>query len=162
MGGEGPERLQNIYFLYLVELRALAKVSPLLGNQLKEMEKEASDKDFHANLEKLLNAFETFPSHFDETALFEEENSESIELQQQYREKFFEISELMNCLGCERCKVWGKLQITGIGTALKVLLTPLNDLSLTKHELVALFNALGRHSTSIQELESFRKSDTSS
>lgn len=157
--GEGPERLQNIYFLYLVELRALAKVSPLLGNQLKEMEKEASDKDFHANLEKLLNAFETFPSHFDETALFEEENSESIELQQQYREKFFEISELMNCLGCERCKVWGKLQITGIGTALKILLNPVEEIELKKHEIVALFNSFGRHSTSISELQDFREAE---
>ena len=28
--GEGPERLKNLYFLYLVELRALAKVAPYL------------------------------------------------------------------------------------------------------------------------------------
>ena len=28
--GEGPQRLKNLYFLYLVELRALAKVAPYL------------------------------------------------------------------------------------------------------------------------------------
>jgi len=28
--GEGPQRLRNLYFTYLVELRALAKVAPYL------------------------------------------------------------------------------------------------------------------------------------
>ena len=28
--GDGPQRLRNLYFAYLVELRALAKVSPYL------------------------------------------------------------------------------------------------------------------------------------
>ena len=40
---------------------------------------------------------------------------------------------------------------------MKVLFTPMKDLELTKHEIVALFNALGRHSTSISELEAFRE-----
>ena len=90
------------------------------------------------------------------------------------------ISEIMDCLGCERCKVWGKLQMTGqyqshgfvqqnsvsfissfiagIGTALKILLNqdPTDKISLTKHEIVALLNSLGRHSTSLTELKHFR------
>jgi len=48
---------------------------------------------------------------------------------------------------------------SGIGTALKVLFTPLENLELTKHEIVALFNAFGRHSTSISELEEFREAE---
>ena len=47
----------------------------------------------------------------------------------------------------------------GIGTALKVLFTPLENMELTKHEIVALFNAFGRHSTSIRELEEFRTAE---
>ena len=35
----------------------------------------------------------------------------------------------------------------------------MKDLELTKHEIVALFNALGRHSTSISELEAFREAE---
>jgi hypothetical protein len=27
-----------------------------------------------------------------------------------------------DCVSCEKCKLWGKLQVLGIGTALKVLL----------------------------------------
>lgn len=27
----------------------------------------------------------------------------------------------MDCVGCEKCRLWGKLQILGLGTALKIL-----------------------------------------
>merc|ERR1739844_516628 len=88
------------------------------------------------------------------------ENMNNVELKEMFKSNFMEISEIMDCLGCERCKVWGKLQVTGIGTALKVLFTPLDNLELTKHEIVALFNAFGRHSTSISELEEFKEAET--
>eukprot|EP00897_Mesotaenium_endlicherianum_P003124 jgi/Mesen1/283/ME1155523C09450 len=28
---------------------------------------------------------------------------------------------IMDCVGCEKCRLWGKLQILGLGTALKIL-----------------------------------------
>ena len=42
-------------------------------------------------------------------------------------DRFRNISRIMDCVTCERCKVWGKLQVLGIGTAVRVLLTPLNE-----------------------------------
>lgn len=30
-------------------------------------------------------------------------------------------STLMDCVGCEKCRLWGKLQVHGLGTALKIL-----------------------------------------
>lgn len=27
----------------------------------------------------------------------------------------------MDCVGCEKCRLWGKVQTVGLGTALKVL-----------------------------------------
>jgi len=86
----------------------------------------------------------------------------------------------MDCVGCDKCKLWGKLQVTGLGTALKILFsgdfdqdrgseqltssptgqdlprhTP--DLALSRNEVVALFNAFGKISTSIVQLEKFRE-----
>lgn len=150
---EGPERLKNIYFLYLVELRALHKIAHILEGL------EGKETEFKKYLEETLKNIEAFPSHFDESELFKDDTLETQELRKNYKQKFMEISEMMDCLGCERCKVWGKLQVTGIGTALKVLFTPLEKLELTKYEIVALFNAFGRHSTSISELEEFRISE---
>jgi len=79
----------------------------------------------------------------------------------------------MDCVGCDKCRLWGKLQIHGLGTALKILFSGKfdgmdpagRDLShankskfqLQRSEIVALMNAFGRLSTSIHELEKFRE-----
>ena len=31
------------------------------------------------------------------------------------------MSRIMDCVSCEKCRLWGKIQITGLGTALKIL-----------------------------------------
>jgi ERO1-like protein beta len=46
--------------------------------------------------------------------------------------------------------------LSGLGTALKILFSPVDSLSLSRHEVVALLNAFGRVSTSLIELEKFR------
>lgn len=33
----------------------------------------------------------------------------------------WDFSALMDCVGCEKCRLWGKLQVLGLGTALKIL-----------------------------------------
>jgi len=151
---EGPERLKNIYFLYLVELRALQKVAPMLEKL--EIGGDASKDVGNKLMMNVLSEVQSFHSHFDESELFKDETVENKELLELYKSNFLSISEMMDCLACERCKVWGKLQVTGVGTALKILFTPTEEIQLTKHEIVALLNALGRHSTSISELEFFR------
>jgi len=157
---EGPERLKNIYFLYLVELRAVEKIAPFLeGLEVSIGDTAGKDEEFRNLAEEVIKNIDSFPSHFDESELFKDETLENKEILKLYKQNFMEISEMMDCLGCERCKVWGKLQVTGVGTALKVLFTSMKDLELTKHEIVALFNALGRHSTSISELEAFREAE---
>lgn len=42
-------------------------------------------------------------------------------LKDEFKQHFRNISRIMDCIGCEKCKLWGKLQIQGIGTALKIL-----------------------------------------
>mmetsp|Transcript_20462 Transcript_20462/g.62291 ORF Transcript_20462/g.62291 Transcript_20462/m.62291 type:complete len:117 (+) Transcript_20462:1544-1894(+) len=47
----------------------------------------------------------------------------------------------MDCVGCEKCRLWGKLQIMGIGTAFKVLFA--DDpaaVELHRNEIIALIN----------------------
>ena len=150
---EGPERIKNIYFLYLVELKALSKISRRLP------ELEVSDES-RLLLHEFTRKISSYPHHFEESSLFKNEELNNPDLLQIFKENFMKISELMDCLGCERCKVWGKLQVTGVGTALKILLSEDSDnVSLTKHEIVALVNAFGRHSTSVRELEYFKEAN---
>jgi len=73
----------------------------------------------------------------------------------------------MDCVGCDKCRLWGKLQTQGLGTALKILFSekeiqklpensPSKGFQLTRQEIVALLNAFGRLSTSIRELQNFK------
>lgn len=68
----------------------------------------------------------------------------------------------MDCVGCEKCRLWGKIQVTGIGTALKILFASesprrWDNLNFRRSEIVALFNTLGRLSESVVAVQYFRK-----
>jgi ERO1-like protein alpha len=149
-GKKGPEWLKNMFYLYLIELRALGKAGSILRSQ------DFMDSQISSQVEEIVQSAQQFQYHFDENDLFKSDELKKGELFSEFKQKFREISHLMDCMGCERCKVWGKLQVTGIGTALKILFTPLEELRLTRHEVVALVNAFGRVSTSLIELEKFR------
>lgn len=169
--GEGEKWLRNLYFAYLVELRAIAKVAPYLRNEEFFTGIENSDKEVRLAINDLLNVIEAFPSHFDESIMF---NGVNINLKNEFREKFLNISRIMDCVGCDKCRLWGKLQTQGMGTALKILFSgkfehntlennvyvtdsPIKeDFKMRRSEIVALFNAFGRLSSSIYFIELFR------
>jgi hypothetical protein len=62
----------------------------------------------------------------------------------------------MDCVGCEKCRLWGKLQILGLGTALKILFSvegqdsSAHKLDLQRNEVIALVNLLSRLSESLE------------
>ncbi|KAI0227221.1 ERO1-like protein beta [Lamellibrachia satsuma] len=231
--GEGPQRLKNLYFLYLVELRAMAKVAPFLeqeefytgneqddidscmeefytgneqddidscmeefytgneqddidscmeefytGNEQDDIDScmeefytgnEQDDREVKKAINDLLNMCKSFPEHFDESQLFQEDKKQLEEFKLHFRN----ISRIMDCVGCDKCRMWGKIQIRGLGTALKILFSgdsmrPDSTIThqhkkgtlpfqLTRGEIVALLNSFGRLSKSIHELEVFRK-----
>ncbi|XP_022378872.1 ERO1-like protein alpha isoform X1 [Enhydra lutris kenyoni] len=167
--GEGPRRLKNLYFLYLIELRALSKVVPFFerpdfqlftGNKVHDAENKML-------LLEILHEVKSFPLHFDENSFFAGDKKEANKLKEDFRLHFRNISRIMDCVGCFKCRLWGKLQIQGLGTALKILFSeklianmpesgPSYEFHLTRQEIVSLFNAFGRISTSVKELENFR------
>ncbi|KAM7108917.1 ERO1-like protein alpha [Ciconia boyciana] len=167
--GEGPRRLKNLYFLYLIELRALSKVLPFFerpGFQLYTGNK-SHDAEMKNLLLEILHLAKSFPLHFDENSFFAGNKKEAAKLKEEFRLHFKNISKIMDCVGCFKCRLWGKLQTQGLGTALKILFSenlieeipesgPSYGFQLTRQEIVALFNAFGRISTSVRELENFR------
>ena len=49
-------------------------------------------------------------------------NATCLDPQEEMRGYFRNISAVMDCVGCEKCRLWGKLQTLGLATALKVCL----------------------------------------
>lgn len=42
-------------------------------------------------------------------------------LKEQFKTHFRNVSRIMDCVGCDKCRLWGKLQVSGLGTAMKIL-----------------------------------------
>lgn len=168
--GEGPKRLRNLYFLYLIELRALAKVLPFFKQPSFRLYtgRPEEDQKHKELLLDILQLARSFPLHFDETSLFAGDENEAAKLKEDIRLAFLNISKIMDCVGCFKCRLWGKLQTQGLGTALKILFSERQiealpqsrerrpSFQLSRQEVVSLLNAFGRISTSIKELRTFR------
>ncbi|XP_053331536.1 ERO1-like protein alpha [Spea bombifrons] len=167
--GEGPRRLKNLYFIYLIELRAVSKVLPYFERDgfLLYTGNETKDAENKELLIDILRDAKSFPLHFDENSLFAGGKEEADQLKAEFRDHFRNISRIMDCVGCFKCRLWGKLQTQGLGTALKILFSekqiesipqsgPSHGFHLKRQEIVALFNAFGRISTSVKELLNFR------
>lgn len=51
----------------------------------------------------------SFPSHFNESQMFN--GTAAAQLKSDFKEKFRNISRIMDCVGCDKCRLWGKLQV---------------------------------------------------
>ncbi|XP_064940128.1 endoplasmic reticulum oxidoreductin-1-like isoform X1 [Musa acuminata AAA Group] len=152
-----PERVRNLYFTFLFVLRAVTKAPDYLeqaeyntGNLEEDLKTQSLVRQLVYN-PKLQTAC---PLPFDEAKLWQGESGP--ELKQQIQKQFRNISALMDCVGCEKCRLWGKLQILGLGTALKILFSVdhqnyINQqLQLQRNEVIALMNLLNRLSESVK------------
>ncbi|MCO5581772.1 hypothetical protein L7F22_035660 [Adiantum nelumboides] len=170
-----PSRVRNLYFVYLFVLRAVTKAADYLhkadyntgsGSGLGD---EADST--HALMMELVDNVrmkEACPKPFDEVQLWR--GADGGDLLLQVQRQFRNISSLMDCVGCEKCRLWGKLQILGLGTALEILFSHnggpfllMNghhhlDLHLHRNEVIALINLLNKLSESIHLLHHFELS----
>ncbi|KAH9389660.1 oxidoreductase [Tyrophagus putrescentiae] len=146
--------LKNLFFVYLIELRALYKSQPYLLDKIKW--KMVGDKaEARDAIKDLLKTDKLFKWHFDENVLF---TNEPKPLAQQLAAHFHNITfNIMDCVSCDKCRLWGKVQTNGLGTAFKILLTKdINQLRLSHHEITCLLNSLARLSHSINAIDEFR------
>lgn len=86
-------------------------------------------------------------------------------LKQEFQHRFRNITKIMDCITCEKCRVWGKLQTLGIGTAIKLLLSTDDDLNhdkiqLHRQEIIAIINTLHQFATSIDFVSYVRSLST--
>jgi len=126
-----------MYFNTVLLLRAVSRLSPYLsaydycstGNHEDDAETQETLKQVFTIAQDV--------GRFDETALFRgadapvylHEASESFLdadfklqiLREEFKTHFRNVSRIMDCVGCDKCRLWGKVQTTGVATALKVL-----------------------------------------
>lgn len=166
--GDYPDRIANIYLNYIVVLKALIKLETFgVFDNITYCEDEnfvEKEDKLKANFKELLDPVLEFSATkneclFQEDILFKEKNSNIVK--EEIRENFKNITRIMDCVHCDRCRLWGKVQTTGYGTALKVLFELTNkddfEIDLSKIELIALVNTFDRLSKSIESTHNFKR-----
>ncbi|CAE6478025.1 unnamed protein product [Rhizoctonia solani] len=157
-----PERLQNIYFNTVLMLRALGKIGPYLQAYdicSGDLEEEKRSRFLLNNVLDIAGEV----GKFDESTLFQ--GPDAAILREEFKDRFRNVTRIMDCIGCTKCRLWGKIQTTGVATALKILfefdkktLDPqINPNLLQRAEVVALINTLHRFTESLHAVEKFRK-----
>lgn len=140
--------LSNLYTLYQLELRALALSKPYLLKRVKWP--ESSTKDAVHDLLKTVDKIDLLT--FQDLSL--KPSHVSHELASHFRNI---TTTIIDCVACDKCKLWGKVQLRGLGTAFKILsFKDLKTMNLNHQEIVSLINAIARLSHSIKQLEMFR------
>ncbi|KAF8650430.1 hypothetical protein AX16_005233 [Volvariella volvacea WC 439] len=158
-----PERLQYIYFDAVLLQRAVARLGPYLmaydycstGNH----EDDEETRDILSNVISIAQHV----GKFDETVLFRGENANV--LKEEFKTHFRNVTRIMDCIGCDKCRLWGKIQTMGLATAMKILfeldekaLDPrTNSNLLQRAEVVALLNTLHRITESLEAYSDFRQ-----
>ncbi len=107
---EGFSWLKNLYFLYLLELKAVMKAAPFLRNFNFYTGNEEEDADMKLAIADLLRTIEAFPSHFNESSLFN--NKDGPKLKADFHARFTNITKIMDCVGCQKCRLWGAIQVS--------------------------------------------------
>merc|ERR1719361_287380 len=158
---EKDDFINNLYFGYVFLLRAVNKAAPLLMNY--PIESGNPQEDFRAKrlfremLESdFIQSSCTPEFSFDESQLF---RGERLAFKKQFRDAFRNISTILDCVGCEKCKLHAKLEFHGIGTALKILfstesLDADNIEFLQRNEVIALVGALTKYADALNYVTS--------
>lgn len=157
--GDFPDRIANIYFDYAVVAKALFKI--------KDYMKDLSFCNVYNEevKEKFINIVSQLDRKiFNEDLIFADNISSK--LKDDFRLRFKNVTRIMDCVHCDRCRMWGKIQTTGYATSLKILFElEQNDEAtrqyivnhLTKYELIALINTFDRLSQAIEAINNFEK-----
>lgn len=160
-----PERLQNLYFDYVLFLRALARAGEQAALQpnftITSIGNEIDDDASKAALDKLLSSATKLKPTFDERTMFS--GPDAAGLREEFKHRFRNVTAIMDCVGCDKCRLWGKVQTSGVATALKILfaydgqdVTSGTHRFLKRSELVALVNTANRLAESLKAVERFR------
>ncbi|KDQ57844.1 hypothetical protein JAAARDRAFT_130189 [Jaapia argillacea MUCL 33604] len=158
-----PERLQYIYFNTVLLLRAVSRIGPYLSEyDYCSSGTHEEDLETLTKLGKVIDIAQTV-GKFDESVLFQGEDADI--LKDEFKAHFRNVTRIMDCVGCDKCRLWGKVQTTGVATALKILfeldeaaLDPKSNLNLlSRSEVVALVTTLYRFSESLHAVNDFRR-----
>lgn len=165
MLGDYPDRLENMYYTFQAMLKTVCRLTPFLTGFAENLREKKEYEYLYRNLVDLLSADYDMCKHVevshDRHACEECQSSHAPDNNTQLKdprllEKFNNISDLIDCLGCEKCRLHGKLKLT----ALQIIVRAsgrAEQLMLERNEIVALLHALDYFAQSIIFVQKFKE-----
>ncbi|KAJ1847187.1 endoplasmic oxidoreductin-1 [Coemansia sp. RSA 2708] len=160
--GAFPDRLQNMYFNFVLLTRAIQKMEPYIAAYDYTTGATKDDRAVKRLIPKVLKVVNRAGLMFDDSELFLGPSGRA--LKAEFKDNFRNISRIMDCTGCEKCRLWGKTQTLGLATALKALFSypdrafrgRFTSLDFKRNEVVALITTYFQFSRSLDAIEMFR------
>jgi len=153
------DKIDNLLFLYSLMIKAINKAVPLLleydyrsGNKTEDQMTYKYTKEIFRyellNIDLIEESFQEIYSHFEKFT-----NSQKIS---ELIIRFRNISSIIDCVTCSKCRMHAKLEVFGIATMLKIIFTSSTEelkKSMSRNELVAFINLFAKLSKSVNNLE---------
>ena len=153
------DKIDNLLFLYSLMIKAVNKAVPLLleydyrsGNKTEDQMTYKYTKEIFRyellNIDLIEESFQEIYSHFEKFT-----NSQKIS---ELIIRFRNISSIIDCVTCSKCRMHAKLEVFGIATMLKIIFTSSTEelkKSMSRNELVAFINLFAKLSKSVNNLE---------
>jgi ERO1-like protein alpha len=148
------DRVDNLFFLYSLLVKAFDKAE----DKIKNYKIETGNLTEDASAKKLLK--EIYESDGLKEISHEcNQNTDTIRKFLNFKNvdllvvRFRNISSIINCVSCQKCKLYGKLQIYGLATMLKMLFDKNNAENYTRNEIISFVNFLAGVSSSISNMK---------
>ena len=162
---ENPNWVRDMQFAFVVMARSLFKIKNFLYDYSFSTGNATEDTLTRSLVRHLLDSSvlssceSVVMSGFDESVLF---SSQQASAATEFKKSFRQLSKLVNCVGCKRCKLHASVSLHGIGAGLKILLSPssLVTASLSRDDIVALVNTVHKLSDSLALVARFSASSS--
>jgi len=141
-----PHHVDNMHFLYRFVIRALTRsrsafVDPET-NKMREALRIGDDLEDAATeqlVEKLFHQHILCSPTFNESKLLQEPNA--VAMLPEMKKMIRNMTTILDCISCEKCRLWGKVQLVGLATAFKIVMNPADEVPpLERKELMSLVN----------------------
>ena len=153
------DKIDYLFFLYSLMLKAVNKAIPFLI----EYDYSSGNKTEDAMTIKLIK--EIFRYELQNMDLIEDdfqntyeyfENFVSSNKLSQLIIRFRNISSIIDCVTCSKCRMHAKLEVFGIATMLKIMFIPTTEelkKSMSRNELVSFINLFAKLSKSVSNIQ---------
>ena len=159
--GSHPNRIQNLFYLYSIVLASFKKAEKTLLDYSYLTGNVKEDNNLKKNMTDLINIINNSKhlNYLKNNTDFNGQLNKLFEYERinDFKMRFRNISSIIDCVGCQKCKLHGKLQIYGLATMLKILFDKNEVLLLKRNEIISYLNVFVKLNRSIDYLLKMKK-----